>query len=93
MLSVSCYVVCFSSTHRNPQYVRQLIGFLLPQTVPGIRDKNHRNNELAIRVHQLVKSIFGCRDGRPSPYQNPIDVEQQAEAWIVLFKQRKNIRL
>lgn len=71
--------------------MRQLIGFLLPQTVPSIRDKNHRNDELAVGVHQLVKSILGCRDGHPSPHQNAVDVEQQSEAWLVLFEQMKNV--
>lgn len=72
--------------------MRQLIGFLLPKTVPSICDENHRNDELAVRVHQLVKSFLGPWDGRLSPHQNPIDVEQQAETWLVLFKQMKNVR-
>lgn len=78
-------------THRNPQYVRQLICFLLPQTVPSICDEHHRNDELAVRVHQLVKSFFGRWDRRLPPHQNPINVEQQAKAWLILFKKRKNV--
>lgn len=68
-------------THWNPQQVRQLVSFLLAQAVPRIGDEDHRHQELALRIDQLLKGCSGSRNGGPASHQHPIDVKEKAKGW------------
>lgn len=77
-----------NKTHRNTQYVRQLICLLLPQAVASICDKDNRNHELSLCVHQLLESSLGRWDGGLPSHQDSIDVEQQPKARLQLFERQ-----
>lgn len=71
-------------THRYSQDVRELVCFSLSEAIPRICDKNKWHHKLSLRVHQLLKCLFCCRDWHPSPDKYAINVKQQPKAWLWL---------
>lgn len=65
----------------NSQYMGQLICFFLAKAIPCIGDKHYRHQELALRVHQLLKGCFCSRYWSLSSYQHTVNVEKKPKGW------------
>lgn len=66
-----------------------MLSFGLPHAVPSIGDKHHGDLVLAVAVHQVSKTLLGCRDGCAAPNQHPINVKEEAKGVGALMGQRK----
>lgn len=66
-----------------------MLSFGLPHAIPSIGDKHHRYLVFPITVHQVSKTLLGCRDGRAAPNQHPIDVKEEAKGVGALRRQRE----
>lgn len=59
----------------------QLICFFLAKAIPCIGDKHYRHQELALRVHQLLKGCFCSRYWSLSSYQHTVNVKKKPKGW------------
>lgn len=76
-------------THGYSQDVRELVCFCLSEAVPCVCDKNNWHHKLSLRVDQLLKCLFCCRDWHPPTYKDAIYVEQQSKIWLRLLDERE----
>lgn len=65
-----------------------MLSFGLSHAVPSIGDKHHGDLIFPVTVHQVSKTLLGCRDGRAAPNQHPIDVEEEAKGVGALTREK-----
>lgn len=56
-----------------------MLSFGLPHAVSSVGDKHHGHLVLPTAVHQVSKTLLGCRDRGSASHQHAIDVKEEPE--------------
>lgn len=68
-----------STIYLHIEHVRQMLSFGLPHAVSSVGDKHHGHLVLPTAVHQVSKTLLGCRDRGSASHQHAIDVKEEPE--------------